>query len=150
MTTTISWHFPSYDRLFKILDEISACQNMKNIMVEENQWMDYFTDLITQQIDICSKEMSFDFIKDFVNKCGILEIMDLIKDADGDEGIKDLMEQTMDMRYRRLFNVILEDYIWHHLHLQDEIDYENELSDADTVKGDADTIEGDADAIEDY
>ncbi len=114
-------------------------------MLEENQFMDYWHDLKTRQIDICTEQMCLDDIKDFVNKCGILEIMDLIKMNEDEEDfiiiIKDLMEQTMDMRYRKLFNVVLDNYIEYSVHLQDEIDYENELSDADTVEGDADTIE---------
>jgi hypothetical protein len=114
-------------------------------MIQDDTWDDMKHEMID---DVCSETEDIDFVKKVVNQQGALEVLDFCIENYGNDFIEGFMEKTMEMRYRYLYYMIVDDYImdmkqakidnfngYANNDTSDDSDDSDELSDAETEKG---------------
>jgi hypothetical protein len=75
----------------------------------DNAMGDY-EDFRHEQIDATCMEISLKDIRKVVDKIGVFELMDMVKDEYGDD-LLGIMDKTIGMRYRSLMYFVLKEYI---------------------------------------
>lgn len=132
---------PIPNEIIRMLQNHDVINQLCDIIHNEiyHNTTDDWVDIKHMPIDDACMAMDFDDIKKIVNEYGVLEVMDLIRSDYGDEFITDLMEKTMDMRYRTLFYHILNGYI-------DYLKFENNWGDTDDEEEEEEEEEEDVDS----
>ena len=110
----------------------------------DNSRGDYY-DLKHEQINATCMEMTLEDIRKVVDKIGVFELMDMVKDEYGDDFLG-IMEKTIDMRYRSLMFFVLKEYIQ-----EQEMVMEIEIEDEEQIDSDtASSADTDEETDEEY
>ena len=111
MTTEIN--MPELSLMLADYSEVASLHDIlfdrENSPFYDNSRGDY-DDLKHEQIDATCMEMPLKDIRKVVDKIGVFELMDMVKDEYGDDFLG-IMEKTIDMRYRSLMYFVLKEYI---------------------------------------
>ena len=111
MTTEINM-----EQLSLMLADYSEIASLHDKLFDRNNSPFYdnalgdYEDFRHEQIDATCMEISLKNIRKVVDKIGVFELMDMVKDEYGDD-LLGIMEKTIEMRYRSLMYFVLKEYI---------------------------------------